>query len=108
MRIPLILLASAAALALPACNSNSDPASSNQTQLNADDVDAKSLEKQLMAALDDAPKHGLTRDLFVKADLPAEGSARTQALLQAASDYASAHDRPRADQEAARRRRPAR
>jgi murein L,D-transpeptidase YcbB/YkuD len=90
LRIPLILLASAAALALPACNSNSDPASSNQTQLNADDVDAKSLEKQLMAALDDAPKHGLTRDLFVKADLPAEGSARTQALLQAASDYASA------------------
>ena len=85
-----ILFASAAALALASCSGKAPQSANDQSALSADDVDSKSLEKQLMAALDDAPKHGLTKDLFLKADLPADGSARTQALLQAASDYASA------------------
>ena len=83
MRIP-ILFASAAALALASCSGKAPQSANDQSALSADDVDSKSLEKQLMAALDDAPKHGLTKDLFLKADLPADGSARTQALLQAA------------------------
>lgn len=89
MRIPF-LLASAAALALASCGGNGQQAGNDQSAFSAEDVDSKSLEKQLMAALDDAPKHGLTKDLFLKGDLPSDGSARTQALLQAASDYASA------------------
>ena len=89
MRIPF-LLASAAAPALASCSGNAPQSGTNQSAFSADDVDSKSLEKQLLAALDDAPRHGLTKDLFLKADLPAEGPARTQALLQAANDYASA------------------
>ena len=89
MRIP-ILFASAAALALMSCSGNAPQSGNDQSALSADDVDSKSLEKQLLAALDDAPKHGLTKDLFIKGDLPSDGAARTQALLQAANDYASA------------------
>jgi murein L,D-transpeptidase YcbB/YkuD len=89
LRIP-VLLASATALALASCGGNGQQSGNDQSAFSAEDVDSKSLEKQLMAALDDAPKHGLTKDLFLKGDLPSDGSARTQALLNAASDYASA------------------
>jgi murein L,D-transpeptidase YcbB/YkuD len=43
-----------------------------------------------MAALDDAPRNGLTKDLFLKGNLPASGPERRQALLQAVQQYASA------------------
>jgi L,D-transpeptidase YcbB len=89
LRIP-ILFASAAALALAACNNNPAPVGNNQSQLSPDDVDSKSLEKQLLAALDEAPKHGLTKDLFLKGELPSDDAARTRALLDAADGYASA------------------
>jgi len=90
LRIP-ILLASAAALALAACNSNPAPTGNdNQAELSVDDVDSRSLEKQLLQALDNAPKHGLTKDLFLKAELPSDDAARTRALLDAANGYASA------------------
>ncbi len=90
MRIP-ILLASAAALALAACNSSPAPTGNNdQAELIASDVDSRSLEKQLLQALDSAPKHGLTKDLFLKAELPSDDAGRTRALLDAASGYASA------------------
>jgi murein L,D-transpeptidase YcbB/YkuD len=89
LRIP-ILFASAAALALASCSGNSPQPGNDQSALSAEDVNSKSLEKQLLQALEDAPKHGLTKDLFIKAELPSEGSARTQALLKAATEYASA------------------
>ena len=89
MRIP-ILLASAAALALASCSGNGQQSSNDQAAFGADDVDSKSLEKQLLAALDEAPKHGLTKDLFLKGELPSDGAARTQALITAATEYASA------------------
>jgi murein L,D-transpeptidase YcbB/YkuD len=89
LRLPL-LFASAAALALASCGQSGPPADGNQSEISAEGVDPESLENQLTAALDDAPKHGLTRDLFLKGDLPAEGSARTRALLRAAEAYASA------------------
>jgi len=90
LRIP-ILLASAAALALAACNSSPAPTGNNdQAELIASDVDSRSLEKQLLQALDSAPKHGLTKDLFLKAELPSDDAGRTRALLDAASGYASA------------------
>jgi murein L,D-transpeptidase YcbB/YkuD len=89
LRIP-VLLASATALALASCGGNGQQANNDQSAFSAEDVDSKSLEKQLLAALDDAPRHGLTRDLFIKGDLPSDGTARTQALLKAAAEYASA------------------
>ena len=91
MRFPTLLL-SAAALALTACNSG-QPAASNDTGSQVDpgtNMSDKDLEKQVMAALDEAPRNGLTKDLFLKADLPADGAARRQALLVAVRDYASA------------------
>lgn len=91
MRFPILFL-SAAALALTACNSGQSSATSD-TGAQVDpgtNVSDKDLEKQVMAALDDAPKNGLTKDLFVKADLPAQGAARRQALLVAVKAYASA------------------
>ncbi|MGI8705301.1 MAG: L,D-transpeptidase family protein [Sphingomicrobium sp.] len=84
-----ILLASAAALALVGCN-NSNGQGADQSQVGDSDVDPKSLEEQLMAALDDAPKHGLTRDLFLNAELQGDGNQRGQELLKVASAYASA------------------
>jgi murein L,D-transpeptidase YcbB/YkuD len=89
LRIP-VLLASATALALASCGGNGQQANNDQSTFSAEDVDSRSLEKQLLAALDDAPKHGLTKDLFIKGGLPSDGSARTQALLKAADEYASA------------------
>lgn len=91
MRIP-ILFASAAALALAGCGS-SNPANSNagnSTAIDSSQVSDKDLEKQVMDALASAPNHGLTKDLFLKGDLPSDQSARRQALLKAATDYASA------------------
>ena len=91
MRFP-ILLVSAAALALGGC----DGQSSVTTDASAQSVDPgtevsdKDLESRVMAALDEAPRHGLTKDLFVKADLPGEGADRRQALLAMVKDYASA------------------
>ena len=90
MRFPF-LLASAAALALAACSNG--PAGSNNGSASAQSaiqVSDKDLEKQVMAALQDAPKHGLTRDLFLKGDLPADQAQRRSTLLRIAADYASA------------------
>ncbi|HEX2803399.1 MAG TPA: L,D-transpeptidase family protein, partial [Sphingomicrobium sp.] len=91
MRFPL-LFASAAALALAACgNTAADNGGANQSAAgDLSQVDDKSLEEQVTAALDDAPKHGLTKDLFLKGELPADEGRRRQALLNAAKDYASA------------------
>ena len=83
-----ILLASAAALALVGCNSNSSNGDGQSQALEAN-VDEKSLEEQVMAALEDAPKHGLTKDLFIEGELPSGGAKRDK-LLQVARDYASA------------------
>lgn len=91
MRLP-ILLFSAAALALGACG-NDTASVSNDTSAQADpgtEVSDKDVESQVMAALDDAPKNGLTKDLFLKGDLPAEGAARRQVLVRIAHEYASA------------------
>jgi murein L,D-transpeptidase YcbB/YkuD len=92
LRIP-ILLASAGALALAACGNNG-PASGNSGQPApgeiAIQVSDKDLERQVMAALEDAPMHGLTKDLFLKGGLPADQAQRRSALLRIASDYASA------------------
>lgn len=91
MRFPILLL-SAAGLALSACG-NDQASVSNDASAQADpgtDVSDKDLETRVTEALDEAPKHGLTKDLFMKADLPAEGPERRQALLAVARDYASA------------------
>lgn len=92
MRFPL-LLASAAALALAGCNVTKSSAESSSAAQAADPgstVSDTSLQKQIMSALDDAPKNGLTKDLFVKADMPASGAAHRQALIAAVQAYASA------------------
>jgi murein L,D-transpeptidase YcbB/YkuD len=91
LRFPILLL-SAAALALTACNSGQGAAASDSgAQVDpGTGVSDKDLEKQIMAALDDAPKNGLTKDLFLKSDAPAQGAAHRQALLVAVKDYASA------------------
>lgn len=91
MRIPILLL-SAATLALSACNSGESSVTSEASaQVDpGTDVSDKDLESRIMEALDDAPKNGLTKDLFLKADLPADGAQRRQALLTAVRDYASA------------------
>ena len=51
--------------------------------------DGKS-RKALLAVLDDAPLHGLKRDLFLKGELPKDGTERDVALTSAALRYASA------------------
>ena len=90
MRFPH-LFASAATLVLAACSNapadNTAGRSSSQPSIQVSDRD---LEKQVLAALEDAPKHGLTKDLFLKADLPADQGQRRTALLRIATDYASA------------------
>lgn len=98
MRLP-ILFVSAAALALNACNNNQTSAGGEQTaQVDpGTSLPDKDLESRVMAVLSEAPKHGLTRDLFLKGDLPADGAARRQALLGAVSDYASALANGKAD-----------
>ena len=50
--------------------------------------DGKS-EKQLLAAIDAAPTHGLKRELFLKSDLPKDKADREIALTKAALHYAS-------------------
>ena len=90
MRIP-ILCASAAALALGACD-NGPISFGNRGSEAADslDVSDSALEDQVMSALADAPSHGLTKDLFLKGELPSDDGQRRQRLLQVAKDYASA------------------
>jgi murein L,D-transpeptidase YcbB/YkuD len=91
LRFPILLL-SAATLALGACDSGQNSAA-NSPAAQADpgaEVSDKDLEERVMAALGEAPKHGLTKDLFLKGELPAEGPARRQALVSALGDYASA------------------
>ena len=93
-----ILLLSAATLALGACDSGQAPANDSSAQSDpGSGVNDKDLEDRVMAALNEAPKHGLTKDLFLKGELPAEGPARRQALLSALSDYASALAHGKAD-----------
>lgn len=90
MRLPVLLL-SAASLALGACGNDTSVANAESAQFDpGTEVSDKDLEDRVMAALDNAPRHGLTRDLFVKGELPPEGADRRQALLEIASDYASA------------------
>ncbi|QNM82022.1 L,D-transpeptidase family protein [Sphingomonas sabuli] len=90
MRLPILLL-SAATLALGACNFTSNAASDASAQVDpGTDLSDRDLETRVMAALDDAPKNGLTKDLFLKGDLPSDGAEKRQALLKIAHDYASA------------------
>lgn len=90
MRFPLFL-ASAAALSLAACsNSPATNANGSGAAAGVSQVSDKALESQVLAALDDAPKHGLTRDLFLKGDLPADQAQRRSALVRIATEYASA------------------
>ena len=91
LRIP-ILLVSAASLAISACGDGTSSVSdSASAQVDpGTDVSDQDLETRVMAALDDAPRHGLTRDLFLEGDLPAGGAERRQALLGAVKSYASA------------------
>ena len=90
MRIS-ILLASAAALSIAACGTSADqPANTGDTSIDQSQVSDKSLEDQVMAALADAPKHGLTKDLFQKGELPSDAAQRRSALIKLAKDYASA------------------
>ncbi len=91
MRLPVLLL-SATALALGACGNQTNSATAASTAqvdpgANVSDQD---LESRIMDALNDAPKNGLTKDLFLKSDMPKSGAARRQALLTAVKDYASA------------------
>ena len=90
MRIS-ILLASAAALSFAACSNSPDqPADTGETAIDQSQVSDKQLEDQVMAALADAPKHGLTKDLFLKGELPSDAGQRRSALIKLAKDYASA------------------
>lgn len=84
-------LASAAALSLVACsNGPADNGKGQAASQSSIQISDKDLEKQIMAALDDAPKHGLTKDLFLKGDLPADQAQRRSTLVKIATDYASA------------------
>ncbi|HEU4809707.1 MAG TPA: murein L,D-transpeptidase, partial [Sphingomicrobium sp.] len=90
MRIS-ILLASVAALSIAACGTSADQqANTGDTAIDQSQVSDKSLEDQVMAALADAPKHGLTKDLFLKGELPSDAAQRRSALIKLAKDYASA------------------
>jgi murein L,D-transpeptidase YcbB/YkuD len=91
LRIP-ILIASAAALSLAGCG-NQAAQSNTATPQTASPESLQwngGLEKQLMEALDDAPSHGLTKDLFLKGPLPADDSQRGRELTRIAMEYASA------------------
>jgi len=92
LRIPFLFV-SAAALAIAGCNYSTTSNSTSSTAQAADPgskVSDKDVESRIMAALDDAPKNGLTKDLFLKGNLPASGPERRQALLEAVQQYASA------------------
>jgi L,D-transpeptidase YcbB len=83
-----ILLASAAALSLAGCGDNRNQSAPSSAQ--AADVSERSLEDQVVAALEDAPRHGLTTDLFLEGELPGDATQKREALLAIASDFASA------------------
>jgi len=90
LRIP-ILLASAAALCLAACsNGPADNGNGQSASRSSIQISDKDLEKQVLDALEDAPRHGLTKDLFLKAGLPSDQAQRREALIRIAGDYASA------------------
>ena len=84
MRIP-ILFASAAALALAACDSGFNIGSNGSGSESAQE-DPK-LAGELREVLKGAPRHGLTTDLFLKGDIE---SASTSDLREAVLQYASA------------------
>ena len=84
MRFP-ILLTSAAALALAACDSG--PFSSGQNQSETGGAIDESDAEQLREALKGSVKHGLTSDLFFKGDID---SARGADLRDPLLRYASA------------------
>jgi len=90
LRTPL-LLACASALALAGCGDDRPAGNEPQAPAEARPIEwSQGLEQQLMQALDDAPRHGLTRDLFLKGDLPGSGADRNRELTRIAFDYASA------------------
>ena len=78
------LMISAAALALGACDLASSITGSGGSQGSES---AASVQEQMRAALNEAPKHGLTKDLFFKGDLQ---SANDSQLREAVLNYASA------------------
>jgi L,D-transpeptidase YcbB len=84
-----ILLASAAALALAACGDNRSSSGAGSAA-EASQVSERSLEDQVLAALEDAPRHGLTKDLFLEGELPGDRAQKRDALLRIANAYASA------------------
>ena len=84
MRFPL-LLTSAAALALAACDNG--PFSSGQGQSETGGAIDESHAEQLREALKGSVKHGLTSDLFFKGDID---SARAADLRDPLLQYASA------------------
>ena len=81
-------------VALPACSqgggssgqtgTNLQPSGSPQLRWN------KSVEKQLLDAIAQAPANGLKPDLFIKGDLPKDDDQRYAVLTQAALGYAQA------------------
>jgi L,D-transpeptidase YcbB len=90
LRIP-ILLVSTAVLFLAGCsNGPADSGNGQAASQSSLQISDKDLEKQVLAALEDAPRHGLTKDLFLKAGLPSDQAQRREALLRIAGDYASA------------------
>ena len=96
MRI-IFLFASAATLALAGCGNGAQRNDIGGTAAaEAVQWDGQ-LEKQLMAALDWAPSHGLTRDLFLKGELPSGDADRNRALTRVALDYALALARGKTD-----------
>ena len=91
------LLASAAALALAGCGSGAER-SDNRGTAEAEAVQWNGgLERQLLEALEGAPNHGLTRDLFLQGELPSGDADRNRALTRIALDYASALARGKTD-----------
>lgn len=95
-----LLLASVTALAIAGCNagtnSNSSPGAADTSGI-ATNIKDQDLQQQVMAALDDAPKNGLTRDLFLKGPLPSDPGQQRTVLIQAVENYASALANGKAD-----------
>jgi murein L,D-transpeptidase YcbB/YkuD len=89
-----LLLASAAALAIAGCNAGTSSSSNSNSGTASTDVGSniqdKDLQGEVLAALDDAPKNGLTKDLFLKGQLPSDPGERRTVLIQAIEAYASA------------------